>query len=306
MVPERLYGLHTALPTPFDAEGELDLASWERLIAHQLSGSDPETAISGLVIAGTTGEGGALSDKELSKLVASAIEQCNGHALVTVGISANHTEHAVGNAKAAAKMGAQALLCACPAYIKPTQEGLRHHFISVASATDLPLIAYNVPGRTVSDLLPATCAEIFKHEQIIALKDATGDLRRLIETREVCGDEPILLSGDDFTAAPFMRCGGNGAISVVSNVVPRPMARLINAQAGDGEQVANEIQIRLMQLIRELFAEPNPIPVKAALTIQGIFSGDHLRAPLMPASEALRTRLVQALEKLDQVEMESR
>lgn len=283
----------TALATPF-RNGAFDREAYERLIEHQL-----KSGISALVPMGTTGESVTMKPSEREEAIASCVQANQGRALVIAGAGSNSTHECIEAVKRVRSLGADAALLVTPYYNKPTQAGLVEHYRAVAKENPgFPLVAYNVPGRTGVDLLPETAARLCEISEVVALKEATGNLVRALEIKERCGDRLILLSGDDFTVQPFMACGGRGVISVSSNVAPKEMSDLV-AQALLGQfDSALKIQLQLQTLHRLLFIESSPIPVKWALHVMGYFSPE-LRLPLTPLSETHRASLSAELKRLN-------
>jgi len=288
----KLTGTLTALATPFK-DGQLDEEAYRGFIRAQLEGG-----VDGLVPVGTTGEAVTLDDAECARLTRIAVEVAAGKVPVVAGVGSNDTRKAIANVAWARESGADAGLVVTPYYNKPSQAGLIEHFRAIARAhPGFPLVAYNVPGRTAGDLLPETCLRLCELPEIVAIKEATGNLARALEIRERCGERLTLLSGDDFTVLPFIACGGEGVISVSSNVAPREMSELVRAaRAGDLTR-ARELQLKLSPLHRLLFTEANPIPVKWALHRMGVM-GAELRLPLTPLAEASRPALEAELVRL--------
>lgn len=286
-----LKGVFTALATPMDGDA-LDLAAFEKLVAWQL-----ECGVHGLVVAGTTGEAPTLTADERRVLLAAARRVAGGRVPVVMGVGSNSTRTTLEQAAAAADGGADALLVVVPYYNKPTQDGLLRHFTAVLDAAQRPVLAYNVPGRTVSDLLPATLAQLVGHPRFAGLKEATGNLERALEVGAVLRDGQALLSGDDGTFLPFLACGGHGVISVASNVAPREMVALQAAWDAGRAAEALELARRLAPLCKALFVETNPGPVKAALARLGRIP-QGIRSPLAWPSAATQERLAAALAGL--------
>jgi 4-hydroxy-tetrahydrodipicolinate synthase len=283
-------GALTALVTPMKAgdRGELDLPALSRLVEEQIA-----AGVHGLVAVGTTGESATLGMAEHVAVIRHVVEVVAGRVPVIAGAGANSTAEAIELSRGSEDAGADGLLHVTPYYNKPTQEGLYRHYAAIAAATRLPIVLYNVPGRTACDLAPATVERLAELPQVVAIKEAS-DVKRAAELITRVGDRIAVLAGDDVTALPIIALGGRGVISVASNVVPKQMAELANAaMAGDLER-ARAIQVDLTPLFGLLFAEPNPIPVKAALEILGrIESG--IRLPLCPCTPALRARLAELL-----------
>lgn len=279
----RLTGSITALATPFGVDGELDLDGWHRLIAQQL-----DAGTQGLVVAGSTGEAAALYDAEIDLLVRSAVEQVAGRVPVLVGTGASNTAKTIEATRRAAALGADAALVVTPPYVRPTQDGLVAHYRAVADDGALPVVLYNVPGRTGVDMQPATVAQLAAHARIVAIKEAENSPARMEALLRMRGAAFTVLSGDDPTACRAMLAGADGVVSVASNVAPRAFRALCDlARAGDGA-AAGVLDAELAELNAFLGVEPNPIPVKAILSRHGI--GHGLRLPLLPLSVAHHAR----------------
>jgi len=285
-------GSLVALVTPMHADGSLDWQALDALLEwHIESGTD------GIVAVGTTGESATLAVEEHCEVIARVISKVAGRIPVIAGTGANATDEAVELTRAASEQGADACLLVTPYYNKPTQEGLFRHYRHVAEAVPIPQILYNVPGRTGVDMLPATVARLVDMDNIVGIKEATGDLERARETIAVCRGKMAVYSGDDATATELMLMGGDGTISVTANVAPAEVAQ-ISRQALAGEAAAaRELDARLAPLNRALFLESNPIPVKWALAEMGRIQHG-LRLPLTELSpachDALRTAMADA------------
>ncbi len=282
-------GSLVALVTPFDDDNRVDEAALERLIEfHIREGSD------GLVIAGTTGESATLAKSEHVALVRRAVEIAAGRLPIIAGTGSNSTAQTIDLSQAVADSGIDAYLVVVPYYNKPVQEGLFRHFSAIADNVDKPVILYNVPGRTVADLLPETVARLAGHERIAGIKEATGDMSRLKAIQALVGDDFSLLSGDDFSVLEFLRLGGHGVITVSGNVAPASMATLCaKAAAGDVDGAA-AIDASLQPLNEALFVESNPIPVKWAVSEMGLMS-PHIRLPLTPYSDRYHEMMRKAM-----------
>ena len=280
-VPE---GTFTALVTPMCADDDrtVDVAAIERLVAQQLAGG-----IDGLVACGTTGEASTLNDAEYDLVVATVVRCAAGRVPVIAGTGSNDTRRTIDTTRRAAALGVDAVLVVTPYYNKPTQTGLIQHFQAVADATDLPLILYNVPGRTACNLLPATVAELARHRRIVAVKEASGSLDQVQEilTRTQLLESFGVLSGDDALCLPVYSVGGHGVISVVSNVAPALTAALWRDYKAGRVEAAAHGQLALHPLIRTLFSEPNPQPCKAAMHLLGLMAKE-LRLPMLTADDA--------------------
>jgi 4-hydroxy-tetrahydrodipicolinate synthase len=285
-------GTMTALATPFRG-GQLDEDAFGAHLRAQLEGG-----VEVLIPMGTTGEAVTLTPEERSQAIRLAVEVAAGRAPVVAGAGSNDTRETIAAVARAREVGADGALIVTPYYNKPTQTGLVEHFRAIARAhPGFPLVAYNVPGRTGVDLLPDTCLRLCDIPEVVALKEATGNMQRAIDIVERCGERLVLLSGDDFTVAPFIACGGQGVISVSSNVAPRHMSELVRSAREGRFARARELQVQLNALHRLLFVESNPIPVKAALHLMGVF-GPEVRLPLTPLSEQHVPALKAELERL--------
>jgi 4-hydroxy-tetrahydrodipicolinate synthase len=271
-------GSLVALVTPFNGNNQVDYTSLKRLIDfHVEQGSD------GLVIAGTTGESATLSRLEHVDLIERAVEMVDGRLPVIAGTGSNSTAQTVDLSRAVADTGIDAFLIVVPYYNKPVQEGLYQHFSVIADAVEKPVMMYNVPGRTVADLLPETVARLSVHDNILGIKEATGDIDRLKAIQDVVSDDFRLFSGDDFTLLPFIRQGGHGVVTVSGNVAPEQVARLCRLAAEGKYDEAETLDATLQPLNELLFVESNPIPVKWAVSQMGLMD-DHIRLPLTPYS----------------------
>jgi 4-hydroxy-tetrahydrodipicolinate synthase len=290
----RLSGSITALATPFDASGEIDLDGWQRLLTQQLDGGTQA-----IVVAGSTGEAAALLDPEYDLLVRLAVEAVGGRIPVIAGTGLSNTLKTIELTRRAQRLGADAALVVTPPYVRPTQAGLVAHYRAIASDAALPVILYNVPGRTGCDMLPETVAELSGHPRIVGIKEAVNDPARMTALLALREEGFAVLSGDDPTACRAMLQGADGVISVASNVVPaafRRLSDLARARHADA-QACDE---RLTDLYDFLGVEPNPIPVKALLARLGI--GHGLRLPLLPLSathDAAATRMAGFVQQIE-------
>ncbi|MFZ5656150.1 MAG: 4-hydroxy-tetrahydrodipicolinate synthase [Pseudomonadota bacterium] len=290
----RLSGSITALATPFDASGELDLDAWQRLLALQL-----EAGTQGIVVAGSTGEAAALLDPEYDLLLRTAVEAVGGRIPVIAGTGSSNTLKTIELTRRAARLGADAALVVTPPYVRPTQAGLVAHYRAVASDAALPVVLYNVPGRTGCDMLPETVAALSGHPRIVAIKEARPEPERMTALLALRADDFAVLSGDDPTACRAMLQGADGVISVASNVVPGAFRRLCDlARSRDAQ--AEAWDARLRELYDFLGVEPNPIPVKALLARMGI--GEGLRLPLLPLSAAHEADAIRLAGVVQQIE----
>ncbi len=287
----RIEGCLTALVTPFSG-GKVDFPTLAKLGDWQI-----ENGVDGIVSVGTTGESATLDVDEHVAVITATVKAAKGRVPVVAGAGGNATSEALALTRASEEAGANALLHVTPYYNRPSQEGLYRHFEAIARSTKLPIILYNVPTRTACDMLTDTVVRLADFDNIIGIKEATGNLVRASELVAKCGDRISVLSGDDGTAFPLYAVGARGVISVVSNVAPRDMSEMWDAaKAGDWDR-ARRLHFKLRVMSQMLFAEPSPAPTKAALSLLGRCSTD-VRLPLVPASEKLTTELRAALEGL--------
>lgn len=273
----RISGSITALATPFNVAGELDIDGWQRLLSAQL-----EAGTQAIVVAGSTGEAAALYDIEYDTLLRTAVEQVAGRVPVLVGTGLSNTAKTIEQTRRAAALGADAALVVTPPYVRPTPAGLVAHYRAVADDGALPVMLYNVPGRTGVDLLPETVAELAGHPRIIGVKEAVAEPGRMDALLRLRDAGFVVLSGDDPTACRAMLAGADGVISVASNVVPASFRRLCDLARDGSDREADALDARLRPVYDFLGVESNPIPVKALLALQGI--GHGLRLPLTPLS----------------------
>lgn len=287
-----LKGSLVALVTPMKADGAIDEMTLERLVEWHI-----EAGTEGLVIAGTTGESPTLLRDEHESLLRRTIELVRGRIPVIAGTGSNSTEQTLDMSRRAEVAGADALLLVVPYYNKPPQRALASHFRTVADAVELPILLYNVPSRTVVDLLPETVAELAAVTNIVGIKEASARMERVSALRRLCGPEFILLSGDDATATAFMLAGGDGVISVTANVVPDRIRRLCDTARQGEVAAARALDEDLVELNQALFVESNPIPVKWALNRMGRI-GTGIRQPLMTLADSHQARVEAALEAL--------
>ena len=288
MSANQFRGLFTALITPMADDGSVDEAALTQLVEAQIAGG-----VHGLVPCGTTGEATTLSHAEHIRVVEIVARVAAGRVPVLAGAGSNSTREAIELAQACHELGVAGTLQVVPYYNKPPQEGLIRHFEAIADAVPLPIILYNIPGRTVINMVPETVARLAKHPNIVGIKDATSDMHVCSQLRELCGDDFALLSGDDFTVLPFLATGGDGVISVVSNPAPALMRALMDAFAAGNLAEARRLHHRQLKLTRLLFREPNPIAVKVAMHLLGR-SGLEVRAPLR--SIGLDSELAKAIK----------
>jgi 4-hydroxy-tetrahydrodipicolinate synthase len=280
-----------AIVTPM-RDGAVDLRALRELTSWQLAeGTD------GIVPCGTTGEGATLTAAERAEVVKAVVEVAKGKAAVIAGAGSNSTREAIAAVQSAKELGADAALVVTPYYNKPTQEGLYRHYVAIHDATRFPVVAYNVPSRTSVDLLPETVARLVKAGAIVGIKEATANMDRQVQLVEKCGKDAIsYLSGDDFTAVPYLACGGHGVISVVANIAPRQFAELVHLARAGRFAEAFAAQVRMADLNRAMFVETNPGPVKAGVNLLGKV-GPELRLPLVSVSEKSLTVVREAMTR---------
>jgi 4-hydroxy-tetrahydrodipicolinate synthase len=286
-----IFGSIVALVTPMHADGSVDYDSLRKLIDWHIAEG---TNCIGVV--GTTGESPTVTVEEHREIIRVAVEQAKGRVPIMAGAGANSTKEAIELSEYAKKVGADCTLQVVPYYNKPTQEGIYQHFKAIVEAVDIPVVLYNVPGRTVADMLPETALRLAQLPGVIGIKEATGNLERAAWLIKHAPKGFSIYSGDDPTAVALMLLGGHGNISVTANVAPRGMADLCKAAMAQDAKRAVEIHMQLLPLHKQLFVEPNPIPVKWALTRMGKVGGT-LRLPLTPLSESSQTVVETALRE---------
>ena len=284
-------GMATAIVTPMTADG-IDFDALGRFIDFQI-----ESGINAIVVMGTTGENATFEYADQKEIIRYTVERVNHRIAVIAGTGTNNTDHVLHNTRNACEVGADAILVVTPYYNKATQNGLYQHFKTIADASTVPVILYNVPGRTGCNLLPKTVARLAEHENIVAIKEATGNVAQMVEIMHLCGDKIDVYSGEDALTVPMMAMGAKGTISVLSNVAPRESVAMTDAcRAGDFKTAAR-MQADLLPLINALFSEVNPIPAKAGVSAMG-FGEEHLRLPLTPMEDAARAVLYAEMRKL--------
>ena len=268
-------GAFTVPVTPFK-NGEVDVEAIEGMVEFQL-----QNGIHGLVPCGTTGETPALSEQEDRLVIETVVRMANGRVPVVAGTGSNSTDMAIKYTKMAEDAGADGSLQVTPYYNKPTQEGLYRHFVAIADNTDLPLILYNIPGRTAVTISAETMARLGEVPNIVGVKDSTLSMNMISDIKRLCGEEFAILSGDDPMTLPMMALGGHGVFSVASNVAPAAVSDMVDALLSGDFERGRELHYDLLPLFRALFIETNPIPVKAAASILGLCS-DEMRLPMIP------------------------
>ncbi len=289
MSQSRFRGVFPALITPF-RDGAVDEAAFVRLVERQIEGG-----VHGLVPAGTTGESATLSHDEHRRVVELCVKTAAGRVPVIAGAGSNSTAEAIELTRHAKAVGADAVLMVTGYYNRPSQEGLFRHYEAVSAAVDVPVVVYNVPGRTAVDVSNETLARVAKLANIVGVKDATGDVSRVSQQKLLCGEDWVLLSGDDPTALGYMAHGGHGCISVTSNVAPRACAEFFDACLAADYERARTLQARLIRLHKALFLDASPAPTKFALAELGLCS-EEARLPIAPCSDAVKPAIRTAMK----------
>ena len=284
-------GMATAIVTPMTETG-IDYEALGRFIEFQI-----EQGINAIVVMGTTGENATIEPEDQKEVIRFTVEKVAKRVPVIAGTGTNNTAHVLHNTKNACEVGADAILVVTPYYNKATQNGLIRHFTAVADASTVPVILYNVPGRTGCALQPKTVAKLAEHPNIVGLKEATGNMSQMVELMHLCGDKIDIYSGEDALTVPMMAMGGKGTISVLSNVVPAQSVAMTDACIAGDYKTAAAMQCKLLPLINALFSEVNPIPAKAAVSAMG-FGEEHLRMPLTPMEDSTRAVLFEEMRKL--------
>ncbi len=285
----------TAMVTPFHKDGSVNYAQAKKLARHLVeSGSD------GLVVAGTTGESPTLTKDEKGALFQAVVEEVGGKAAVIAGTGTNSTAESVALTQAAERAGVDGIMVVGPYYNKPSQEGLYQHFAAIARSTRLPVMLYNVPGRTAVNILPGTVARLAEIENVVAIKEASGSLEQVTELRRLLPDHFAIYSGDDSLTLPMLALGARGVVSVASHVAGKRIQEMINAFTAGNVTLAAKIHAELFPLFKVLFITTNPVPVKAALNFLGLQVGGP-RLPLVEATEAEKEKIRECLEQLNLV-----
>ena len=288
-------GTFTALITPFASDGSLDLNALASLVEWQI-----EQGIDGLVPCGSTGESATLTPEEHVEVIRHVVDVAAGRVPIVAGTGSNNTREAIGFTREARTAGADHALLISPYYNKPTQDGIFHHYRTIAEQTGLSLVIYNVPGRTASRIEPETVARLSRVDGIVGMKEAGGNLEKTAEAIAASEDDFALVSGDDSLTLPMLALGARGVISTIGNVAPGLMAEICRAFARGDLARARELHYRLLPLMTALFCESNPIPVKSAVHLIGKIPNATLRLPLTPIQKANRDRLEAALSVLEQ------
>ncbi len=290
------FGLYTAILTPFCENGRrIDFLAYQHLIDRQI-----EAGVNGIVPCGTTGESPTLSHLEHRELISRTVEYVNGRVSVIAGTGSNSTEEAISLTQAACSDGVDAVMLVSPYYNKPTQKGLRMHFLKIAEASSVPIMLYNIQGRTGVNISIETMEALSKHEKIQAVKEASGNPNQMVMLQKKCGEKLSCLCGDDNITPAFMGLGGQGIVSVASNIYPRQMCKMVQCYVKGDFTSGNKIFYELVDFMNALFWETNPIPVKAAAFLRGLCE-DSIRLPLTPFPADLRTRLEKIMHSLEKI-----
>ena len=285
-------GAATAIVTPLNKDG-IDFEAFGKLIEWQIS-----EGIDAIVAAGTTGEGSTLTDSEHKAVIKFCVDKVAGRVPVIAGTGSNDIAYAIELTKYACEVGADAMLLVTPYYNKATQNGLIKSFNAVADVSTKPCILYNVPSRTGCNIKPETCATLAKHPNIVAIKEASGDISQIAAISRLCGDDLDIYSGTDDQIVPVLSLGGKGVISVLSNLLPRETSKMCHDYLTGDTESARDAQLKYLPLIDSLFCEVNPIPVKAAMSAMG-YCDNYLRLPLTPMEEANEARLIADMRECD-------
>lgn len=285
-------GTGVALVTPFNVDGSVDEAGLRKLVDYQV-----ENGTDFLVVHGSTGEAATLTEEEKKQTLAAVIDQNKGRLPIVVGMADNDTAALVRRIEAFDTTGVDAFLSASPHYNKPSQQGIVEHYKAISNVSSLPIILYNVPGRTSSNMTAETTVELSKIENIIAMKEASGIMSQVMQIIKNTEDDFLVLSGEDDLAMPSTLIGGDGVISVVANAFPKEFSTMMNAALEGDLKTANEIHYKLLDMTGLFFAEGNPTGVKACLSLFGI-CGDTVRLPLTSASDSLKVKMQAELKKI--------
>lgn len=289
----RLQGAYTALVTPFKRDGSIDTEALDSLVEMQIKGG-----ISGLVPMGTTGESPTLTHEEHNRVIELVIKRAGGRVPVIAGTGSNSTAEAIRMTKAAKENGADGSLQVAPYYNKPSDEGFYRHFSAIADGVDMPLIVYNIPGRTGKNIENSVMLRLAEHPNIVGVKEASGSLPQVMDLIARKPDDFAVLSGDDNLCLPIVMLGGQGVISVASNIIPEEMERLVAAAVGGNAEEARKLHYRLLPLFQGLFVDTNPIPIKYAMHLKGLME-EAYRLPMCPMDDSKKERIKQVLEKLE-------
>ena len=284
-------GMATAIVTPMTADG-IDYDALGRFIEFQI-----ENGINAIVVMGTTGENATIEYADQKEVIRFTVEKVNKRVPVIAGTGTNNTHHVIENTKNACEVGADAVLVVTPYYNKATQKGLIAHFTAVADVSTVPVIMYNVPGRTGCNMQPKTVAKLAEHPNIVGIKEATGNMAQMVEIMHLCGDKIDVYSGEDALTVPMLAMGGAGTISVISNIAPKESVAMTDAFFAGDLAAAAKMQCDLLPLVNACFCEVNPIPAKAGVSAMG-FGEEYLRLPLTPMEDQNRAVLFAEMRKL--------
>lgn len=273
-------GSYVALITPFTKSGEIDEDKIRELVNYHI-----ENGTAGIVPCGTTGEAPTLAFNEHEKVIKIVVEEVKGRIQVIAGAGSNDTKRAIDLTRYAKELGADAALSTTPYYNKPSQRGLYEHYKKIAEETNFPIMLYNVPGRTGTNVEPETVAKLSELDEIVAIKEATGSIEQMIKIQELCGDKIEILSGEDHLILPMLSIGARGVVSVVANIMPKEMSELISNFLNQNFDKAFQLHSKLYEVSRHMFLEGNPVTVKAAMQILGMIDNDSVRLPLLSAEE---------------------
>ena len=284
-------GMATAIVTPMTPT-DIDYEALGRFIDFQI-----ENGINAIVVMGTTGENATIEYEDQKEVIRFTVERVNHRVPVIAGTGTNNTDHVLSNTRNACEVGVDAVLVVTPYYNKATQNGLYQFFTTIADASSVPVILYNVPGRTGCNLLPKTAAKLAEHPNIVAIKEATGNVAQMVEIMHLCGDKIDVYSGEDALTVPMLSMGAAGTISVISNIVPKMAVEMTDAFFAGDLKTAAKLQCDLLPLVNACFCEVNPIPAKAAVSAMG-FGTEFLRLPLTPMEDSNRAVLYEEMRKL--------
>ena len=283
-------GAGTAIITPF-INGEIDYDNYYKLIEFQIKNN-----IDAIVVCGTTGEASTLTDDEHKKMIDFTVEKVNGRVKVIAGAGSNDTAYAIELSKHCEQSGVDGILQVTPYYNRTSQKGLIRHFCDIADSVNIPVILYNVPVRTGMTIMPATYKELSKHENIVATKEASGNMKTIIQTRQLCGDDLDIYSGNDEDIVPILSIGGIGVISVLSNLVPQDVHDICEFYFNGKIKESADLHIKYIDLVDALFIENSPIPIKTAMNLMNLDSGE-LRMPLVDMEEKNKNILIESLKR---------
>ncbi len=288
----KLFGTLTAVITPFKSNGDVDYESYRKHVRHQIS-----EGINGIIVLGTTGESPTIEPPEREELIKITVAECKGKVPVVVGTGSNSTKKTIEETAEAKSLGADAVLVVSPYYNKPTQEGLCRHFTAITEAVDIPLIVYNIKGRTGVNIETATLKRMAQHKNIIGVKEASGDIGQMGDVLAELPNDFTVLSGDDGMTLPLMALGGKGVISVISNLFPKKCVALTDAALKGEFEKARALHFELLPFIHVAFIETNPIPIKTAMNLCG-WHGGHFRMPMCEMQPANKVKVAAVLKQM--------